>query len=58
MPTQGVHVMLTTSQGWVVAVVVANNPRAALIEAINLLAMQTMLRPGWTLRAEEWEPKD
>jgi hypothetical protein len=58
MPTQGVNVMLTTSQGRVVAVVVANNPRAALIEAINLLAMQTVLPPGWTLRAEEGEPKD
>ena len=43
--------------GEVVADVVVGDGKAALVEAINLLALETELKPGWTLHVEEVDHK-
>jgi hypothetical protein len=40
------------SVGEVEVIAFAKDREAALAAAINLLSMQTELRPGWTLRVE------
>ncbi len=50
LPPKRLRVRL--SAGSVELVAVALDEQAALIEAINLLSMQTGLKVGWSLRVE------